>query len=391
MTDTLQSKANLEAQNQIQDEKTATLSQLILNGIGPAKNIQLDFAPRANLLTGDNGLGKSFILETAWWALSGNWTNFQAYPREEQGQPVVPSLLLYAKVDGAFAIWDPTSDHPASHRPQTLLLTRDEVWSGLSVMAEGRTSYISNGLITDWINWQNSPNQEPFETLKRVLLRLSPPDLEFGDLGSLEPGTPRRIPGDSRLIPTIKHPYGEVPLIYASAGVRRIVALAYLIVWAWQEHKTRAALQRQEPRQRMVILIDEIESHLHPQWQRTILPALLDVWQDLNGDVEMQLLIATHSPLVMASLEPSFDPERDKIFHIDLVQNGASGPEVCVKSPEFVVYGTVDSWLRSEVFELGQARSMEAEKAIEDAKQLQFQGRVSQRSIKNRSSQSQSP
>ena len=33
--------------------------------------MQLELAPRINLITGDNGLGKSFLLDVAWWATFG--------------------------------------------------------------------------------------------------------------------------------------------------------------------------------------------------------------------------------------------------------------------------------------------------------------------------------
>ncbi len=399
-------------------EEGGTLSLLTLEGVGPAKKICLEFSERTNLLTGDNGLGKSFILESAWWALSGNWTSFQAFPREDASRdepkigfqisgesgkinetisdynwenqtwlipgerPTIPGLLIYAKVDGAFAVWDPARDYWQSssqaHNSHTnpLIFSREDVWNGLSTTLGGRTSYLSNGLIEDWVYWQNSPDKKIFETFKKVLLRLSPPGLNLGDLGPLEPGKPRRIPGDSRLIPTIQHSYGEVPLVYASAGVKRIVALAYLMVWAWEEHNTQSSLIRKPPQRRMVILIDEIEAHLHPQWQRTILPALFEVWKDLSPDIQIQMIIATHSPLIMASMEPLFDPEKDKIFHVSLIKKNLLNTEVKVESPDFVKYGTSDSWLRSDIFELKQARSIEAEKAIEDAKSLQLQADI---------------
>lgn len=53
-----------------------------------------------------------------------------------------------------------------------------------------------------------------------------------------------------------------------------------------------------------------------------------------------------------------------------------NGAEVVLQEPEFVIYGTVDSWLRSEIFELSQPRSFDAEKAIEDAKKLQLKETV---------------
>ena len=399
----------------IQDEG-GTLSALMIKGVGPARKLELELTERINLFTGDNGLGKSFLLESAWWALSGQWTSFPAYPREDAKRnepkisfqilssagkrntgessynwelhewaspgerPTVPGLLIYARVDGAFAVWDPVRDYwastgkKASSKP--LVFTREEVWNGLQDSVDGKTVFVSNGLIADWIHWQNSPEKEPFEILKQVLQRLSPPDLESGDLGRLEPGTLTRIPRDSRWMPTIKHSYGDIPLVHASAGVRRIVALAYLIVWAWEEHKTQSKLMRKNPQKRMVILVDEIEAHLHPKWQRRILPALLNVRKDLDSELRVQFLIATHSPLVMASVEPVFDAQKDRIFHLDLAKRDLFETEVKLQELEFFIHGTVDSWLKSEIFELSQARSEEAEKAIKDAKKLQMRADV---------------
>ena len=391
-------------------EKSGTLSALSIEGVGPAKKLNLHLAERINLFTGDNGLGKSFVLECAWWALSGNWTGFPAYPGQNtnssepkisfeikgktgklnkglseynwekqewsllEERPAIPGLLLYARVDGAFAVWDPARDYWADSAQRKfsrpLIFTRNDIWNGLQDTTGGQTTFLSNGLIADWIFWQNSPEKEPFATLKRVLKRLSPPDLDKGDLGTLEPGKPTRVSNDSRWMPTIRHSYGDVPLIYASAGVRRIVALAYLIVWAWEEHKTQSGSIRKPPQRRMVILVDEIEAHLHPQWQRKILPALLGIQEDLAPELNMQLLIATHSPLLLSAVEPVFDRNKDRIFHLNLV-NGHSGAEVILQEPEFIRYGTVNSWLQSEFFELAQPRSLEGEKAIEDAKKLQ--------------------
>ena len=46
-----------------------------------------------------------------------------------------------------------------------------------------------------------------------------------------------------------------------------------------------------------VVLIDEIDLHLHPRWQRVALPRLRDVFPKL------QLIITTHSPQVLSSAE----------------------------------------------------------------------------------------
>ncbi len=46
-----------------------------------------------------------------------------------------------------------------------------------------------------------------------------------------------------------------------------------------------------------IVLIDEVELHLHPGWQRTLLPALRSTFPNL------QLVVTTHSPQVLGSVE----------------------------------------------------------------------------------------
>ena len=376
-------------------DEGGTLALLETEGVGPYASLSFAPAERLNLITGDNGLGKSFLLECCWWALTGQWSerHSEAFPRTDakpkitfeiagnkksdrvtvtydwsthtwpspKKRPTIPGLVVYARVDGSFAIWDPARNRPSSsdERPgrryqKPIVVSRSQVWGGHEGTIEG--------LLRDWITWQSRPEKHPFEVFRKVLARLSPPDL-----GTLEPGEPTRLPDEPKEVPTLKHSYGEIPIVHASAGVRRIVTLAYLIVWAWNEHKVYSDLARAEPQRRMVIMVDEMEAHLHPLWQRSVLPALLDVGKELSRDLQPQFLVATHSPLVMASVELAFDDSKDKLFHLDLSRNG----EVAFRELRFVRYGSIDAWLTSEVFDLRHARSLEAEKAIERAKAVQ--------------------
>lgn len=387
-----------------------TLTYLEIQGVGAAKKLCFEPAERLNLITGDNGLGKTFLLECAWWALTGQWANLPAYPtqtgsedeplitfkisgdseshtesisydwqlqrwNEIKNRSTIPGLLIYARVDGSFAVWDIAKQYLSSSsrirnidkKPLPFVFTKDELWNGQK--DENGNTFI-NGLLQDWIQWQSRPDKYPFDTLVKVLERLSPP--EQGDLGILKPGEPVRLPYDAREIPTIEHPYGTVPIIHASAGVQRIITMAYLIVWAYEEHKIQSKLIRIEPQKRMVILVDELEAHLHPQWQRAILPALLDVSDDLASDLQVQIMVATHSPLVMASVEPRFDERVDKLFSLELVNSDLLGNEVQIEELPFIRQGVVDFWLMSVVFKLLHSRSLEAEKAIEAAKILQL-------------------
>ncbi len=369
------------------------LKTLRLENVGPAREMELELGSRLNLITGDNGLGKSFLLDVAWWALTRSWpadvnpksaTGLMARPARSGksvieisfgdkgkhyrtvfdrqdlawgnpvGRPVNPGLVLYAQVDGGFSVYDPVRNYwrkaaegGSPRRVPPFVFSPREIWEGLK---QGDQS-VCNGLLADWPIWQNSrPDSElgaSFELLKKALKALSPSPseaLEPGDLGNLE--------NDSRWYPSLKMPYGEEVLLpRASAGVRRIVALAYLLVWSWQEHARAARERDQVPTREVIFLIDEIEAHLHPRWQRAIVRSLLEVVKGLADEAPVQVLTATHSPLVLASVEPLFDPSQDSWFDIDLVPQDDARPEVVLQKRPFERQGDVSDWLASDAFD----------------------------------------
>lgn len=209
--------------------------------------------------------------------------------------------------------------------------------------------------------WWQLRETKIFEVLTSILIELSPP----GEV--IKPGekTVRLSLDDIRDIPTIRLSYGEVPLLHLSAGMKRIIALAYIMVWAWSEHLKASALLEQTPTEQMVLLLDEAEAHLHPRWQRRILPALLSVVRHLCEDLAVQIITGTHAPLILASVEPEFNPATDSLFHFYLAQQNVN-----VEKRPWAKHGDATGWLVSEIFGLKQARSLEAEQAIDAATHL---------------------
>jgi hypothetical protein len=62
-------------------------------------------------------------------------------------------------------------------------------------------------------------------------------------------------------IPTLVMPYGlSVPLPFASAGMKRVLALSYLLARSWEEHRKASAILGQKPTSQIIFLVDEIES-----------------------------------------------------------------------------------------------------------------------------------
>lgn len=383
----------------------ALLRELQLLHVGPAGRLVYEPTERLNLITGDNSLGKTFLLECIWWALSGDWFAYPALPRSDVGKTKprisfnvgsgargqktvkaeydwrrqhwvskpsregVAGLVVYARYDGSFAIWDParagmSEGSPSGQSGGELRIAPAQVWNGVVIDdARRQNVWACNGVLLDWVAWQTGTRySDRYRALTACLEGLAPSIDE-----PLVPGEPTRLsPFGARESPTLRMPYGDVPVQIASAGVQRVVALAYMLVWAWFEHVANSAMIRAAPQRRLVAIVDEIEAHLHPRWQRTIVPSLLKVLASLAEEATLQVHVATHSPLVLASAETDFDEVLDGLHHLKLESD-----RVVAERLPFVRRGRADKWLVSDVFGLNQARSVEAEQAIRDAQQLQ--------------------
>jgi AAA domain, putative AbiEii toxin, Type IV TA system len=388
------------------------ISKLHLHNIGPAPDLEAEFGERLNIITGDNGLGKTFLLDACWYALTRTWADQRVfYPapgvkkadpphmeysvigksgkeagsgvefdfssqiwKGRQARPPMPGLVIYARIDGGFSVWDPARNYwrdgdEGAKRAAAYQFTKAEVWNGLPLDAVRPEDIICNGLLRDVENWRLKGNGV-FDLLQNVLRTIS-----AGEAETLQIGESVRVGLSASDIPTLVMPYGLVPVTHAASAVRRVLALAYLLVWAWEEHKRAAEQKQEEPTRRMVLLFDEVEAHLHPKWQRVFLPAILRVTETLlmQDSVEsIQIIATTHAPLVLGSVETLWDQEKDQLFDLDL-----EGNEVELEAIDFAKHGSAENWLGSDSFDLPDdypGYSVQAQKAMQraDAFMLQY-------------------
>jgi hypothetical protein len=157
----------------VRSHARVALQLLKMRGVGPTVQLSYELAERLNIVTGDNSLGKTFLLDCVWWALSGTWLGEPATPPRDlpksypffevrvgtlTGRPqsfrvkydwerqdwetppqrdILPGLAVYARYDGPFGLLDPAARVQGAIRSQTessqhLAISSNEVWNGLT-------------------------------------------------------------------------------------------------------------------------------------------------------------------------------------------------------------------------------------------------------------------
>lgn len=94
----------------------------------------------------------------------------------------------------------------------------------------------------------------------------------------------------------LKHPiHGVMKIAQLSDGIKNMLAMiadiAYRCVLLNGHLQDQAA--KQSPG---VVMIDEVDMHLHPQWQQTVIKSLRDAFP------EIQFIVTTHSPQVLSTV-----------------------------------------------------------------------------------------
>lgn len=403
-------------------EPPGLLTRIQVQNVGPARSMEIDIAPRLNLFLGDNSAGKTFALEILWWALTGTWTSRLSRPRpftngkrqrdatqvpsitvvagERRGQsvydparehwsrpfrtPPARGVAVYARVDGGFSIWDPVRNAKPRDAGEIDLsegyhFSQDDLWSGKRG-PDGMSS-ICHGILEDAVIWK-SEHRDAYKLLERALTLLSPP----GE--PIQLGLPQRFTkGEDRKFPTVLMPWGPVFAMHVSAAIKRALGLAYALAWGFTNYVEAARLAKVAPVRRVTMLVDEVEAHLHPKWQRQILLALLGVSELL--DAEVQLVVTTHAPMVVASVEPHVADDKDALFQFSMPEQGAENRDAEVRRVPWLRHADANAVLSAEeIFDTPprgidvQAAIDEASRALSDPKTTPEQGRAIDRQLR---------
>jgi hypothetical protein len=301
------------------------LSRVVLRNIGPFERLELELEDSWNLLLGNNGSGKSTVLRAIALALCGDddraaaaagrvlkseapegtiqlWFGKDCFRtrlvRDGPRVRVNPEQVSPVQAGTWLAMAFPPLRGASTRAPK--MPTAEVAPSGPDVddvlpMITGATDDRLDD-IKQWIVNEFWAKGRPFGPGKRRLNE-APESVNtfFEVVSALTPGVDYSFRDlDSRtlevLVDTVD---GPIPLELMSQGIGSVLSWTGPLITRVQEARRQAAVNGRIG----IVLVDEIDAHLHPSWQRHLIPALNKEFGDL------QFVATTHSPLVVGSVK----------------------------------------------------------------------------------------
>ena len=193
--------------------------------------------------------------------------------------------------------------------------------------------------------------RQRFEQVRRLLIEILP------DVDDIRVS----VPSKQRPQPTVEFKTldGWIPLKWIGYGYQTLVAwmvdFASRMVERYPRHKDPL-------RQPAVVLVDEIDLHLHPKWQRQLMGFLSERFPNT------QFIVTAHSPIfVQAATGANI---------VVLRRDRQKGHVLIDNSPEAIRGWRIDQLLTSDLFGLPTARPPDLERLLLERKKLLAKSRL---------------
>ena len=191
----------------------------------------------------------------------------------------------------------------------------------------------------------NDQSRAHLNGMKRALTEILPFIDAATDIDILDPEQPGR-----RL--RFRTQNGNVPLDGLSLGHRTVTAWIVDLAWRLVRRYPESPKPLQEP---AVVLIDEIDLHVHPRWQRTIMRQFSEHFTNV------QFVATTHSPLMITSLSD---------VNVALLRQTDAGDHVVIENDPKIVEGWRFDQILVNLFGLETARSARIEALMKERERL---------------------
>lgn len=291
------------------------INTLTIEGIGGIESLQLELNENMNIICGPNGIGKTTILEVIAHIFSNGQTNIlKRNVNSEMGKITV-------EIDNNGTIQSKTIqfDTFVPEKPTQISGALNELSSGLISLKTARifqyqalqsvnkdTSKANNILWNDAINGINLSDIKNW-FVNRYLYSAHEGALSNEQLNNYELAkacfsfldssfTFSKVDASSNEI-MVNTPSGEIYYEYLSSGFKSIISILFGIIKEIEFRFTDPRINAKDFHG--IILIDEIELHLHPAWQGKIVEVLLRAFP------LAQFVTSTHSPHIIQTAEPN--------------------------------------------------------------------------------------
>ena len=191
----------------------------------------------------------------------------------------------------------------------------------------------------------NRQSKALLNSMKRALAEILPFVDAASDIDILDPEDPD---GGIRF----QTRNGNVPLEGLSLGHRTVTAWIVDLAWKLAKRYPGSAKPLEEP---AVVLIDEIDLHVHPRWQRTIMQQLS------NHFTNVQFVATTHSPLMITSMSD---------VNVAVLKQTEAGDHVVIENDPEVAEGWRFDQILVGLFGLETARSLRVEALMKEREKL---------------------
>jgi hypothetical protein len=185
---------------------------------------------------------------------------------------------------------------------------------------------------------RTGPSERRLEQVKTLLLDLLP------GISSIDVAGPK----EGVLFTTA---YGTVPIGSLSLGYQTMIAWTVDLAYRMVERYPDADEPLAQP---AIVLVDEIDLHLHPRWQRSIVQFLTDRFP------KTQFVVTAHSPLIVQAAE-----------NANVVLLRRDGDHAVIdNNPARVAAWRVDQLLTSDLFGLDGPRSPRIEALLDEQERI---------------------